>query len=81
MLIGGILLGLLLGLVLGGKIERLADIRLRFLPLLFVAVIIRFGTEAGALPLRSSWMRASKSQPMSRMECRARRIAALRWIK
>jgi MFS family permease len=46
MLIGGILLGLLLGLVLGGKIERLADIRLQYLPLLFVAVIIRFGTEA-----------------------------------
>ena len=40
------LLGLLLGLVLGGKIERLADIRLQYLPLLFVAVIIRFGTEA-----------------------------------
>ncbi len=46
MLIGGILLGLVLGLVLGGKIERLADIRLTYLPLLFVAVIIRFGTEA-----------------------------------
>jgi MFS family permease len=46
MLIGGILLGLLLGLVLGGKIERLADIRLQYLPLLFIAVIIRFGTEA-----------------------------------
>jgi MFS transporter, DHA3 family, macrolide efflux protein len=46
MLIGAILLGLLLGLVLGGKIERLADIRLQYLPLLFVAVIIRFGTEA-----------------------------------
>ena len=46
MLIGGIALGLVLGLLLGGKIERLADIRLKFLPLLFVAVIIRFGTEA-----------------------------------
>ena len=32
--------------MLGGKIERLADIRLQYLPLLFVAVIIRFGTEA-----------------------------------
>src|SRR3954447_3710222 len=45
MLIGGILLGLVLGLVLGGRIERLGDIRLQYLPLLFVAVIVRFGTE------------------------------------
>jgi MFS family permease len=45
MLIGGILLGLVLGLLLGGRIERLADIRLQYLPLLFVAVIVRFGTE------------------------------------
>jgi MFS family permease len=45
MLIGGIALGLILGLVLGGRIERLAEIRLRFLPLLFLAVILRFGTE------------------------------------
>jgi len=45
MLIGGIVLGLVLGLVLGGRIERLAEIRLRFLPLLFVAVVLRFGTE------------------------------------
>ncbi|HEX5828600.1 MAG TPA: MFS transporter [Candidatus Limnocylindrales bacterium] len=45
MLIGGIVLGLVLGLVLGGKLERLADIRLRYLPLLFIAVIVRFGTE------------------------------------
>src|SRR4029079_8956551 len=46
MLMGGTLLGLVRGLVLGGKIERLADIRLQYLPLLFIAVIIRFGTEA-----------------------------------
>ena len=45
MLIGGIVFGLVLGLVLGGRIERLAEIRLRFLPLLFVAVVLRFGTE------------------------------------
>jgi MFS family permease len=45
MLIGGIALGLLLGLLLGGKIERLAAVRLRYLPLLFLAVIVRFGTE------------------------------------
>ena len=46
MLIAGIALGLVLGLFLGGRLEYLADIRLRFLPLLFVAVIIRFATEA-----------------------------------
>jgi MFS family permease len=46
MLIGGILLGLVLGLLLGGKLENLADIRLRYLPLLFLALLIRFGTEA-----------------------------------
>jgi MFS family permease len=46
MLIGGIALGLVLGLLLGGKLEHLANIRLRFLPLLFLAVILRFGTEA-----------------------------------
>ena len=46
MLIGGIALGLVFGLLLGGKLEHLADVRLRFLPLLFLAVIVRFGTEA-----------------------------------
>ena len=46
MLIAGIAVGLLLGLFLGGKIERLADIRLKFLPFLFAGVILRFGTEA-----------------------------------
>jgi MFS transporter, DHA3 family, macrolide efflux protein len=45
MLIGGILLGLIVGIVLGGKLEHLASVRLRFLPLLFIAVIVRFGTE------------------------------------
>jgi len=36
MLIGGIALGLVLGLLVGGKLEHLADVRLRFLPLLFL---------------------------------------------
>ncbi len=45
MLTIGIILGLVLGLLLGGKLEHLATIRLRFLPLLFLAVIIRFATE------------------------------------
>ena len=46
MLIVGIALGLALGLLLGGRLENLANIRLRFLPLLFVAVIFRFAVEA-----------------------------------
>jgi MFS family permease len=45
MLIGGILLGLIVGLALGGRLSNLAEVRLRFLPLLFLAVIVRFGTE------------------------------------
>ncbi len=45
MLIGGVAFGLVLGLLLGGRLDRLADIRMRYLPLLFVAVVIRFGTE------------------------------------
>jgi predicted MFS family arabinose efflux permease len=44
-LIGGILLGLVAGLLLGGRLGNLADVRLRLLPLLFLAVIVRFGTE------------------------------------
>ncbi len=46
MLIGGILLGLLLGLWAGGRLSNLALIHLRWVGLLLVAVIIRFGTEA-----------------------------------
>ncbi len=45
MLIGGIALGLILGLLLGGRLERLAEVRLRYLWLLFLAVVLRFGTE------------------------------------
>src|SRR5512133_2181615 len=47
MLIGGVAVGLLLGLLAGGRLDNLADIRLRFLPLLFLGVIVRFGTELG----------------------------------
>ena len=46
MLIGAIVLGLLLGLWNGGKISNLAHIQLKLTWLLFVAVIVRFGTEA-----------------------------------
>jgi len=44
-LIAGILLGLVLGLWSGGKLSNLATIRLRWVGLLFAAVIVRFGTE------------------------------------
>ena len=46
MLIGSIALGLVLGLLFGGRIGRLADIRLRLVPLLVAGVAVRFGTEA-----------------------------------
>ncbi len=46
MLLGAILLGLLLGLWAGGRMSNLATIRLRWAGLLFLAVIVRFGTEA-----------------------------------
>ena len=46
MLIGGILLGLLLGLLAGGRLSNLATVRLRWVWVLLLAVVIRFGTEA-----------------------------------
>ena len=45
MLIGGILAGLVIGLLVGGHLSNLAHVRLRWVSLLFLAVIIRFGTE------------------------------------
>ena len=45
MLIGGILLGLVAGLRAGGSIFNLASVRLRWVAILFLAVIVRFGTE------------------------------------
>ena len=45
MLIGGILLGLILGLLAGGSIGNLASTRLRWIGLLFLAVVVRFATE------------------------------------
>jgi MFS transporter, DHA3 family, macrolide efflux protein len=44
-LIGGIVLGLILGLLAGGHIGNLAAVRLRYVAILFLAVIVRFGTE------------------------------------
>ena len=45
MLTVGIFLGLILGLVAGGSLANLASARLRFIWLLAIAVILRFGTE------------------------------------
>jgi MFS family permease len=45
-LIGAIALGLVLGLLAGGNIWNLASVRLRWIGVLLLAVIIRFGTEA-----------------------------------
>ncbi len=56
MLIGGILLGLIAGLLAGGNIGNLASIRLRWIALLFLAVVVRFATEgaieAGFKPIQ-----------------------------
>jgi DHA3 family macrolide efflux protein-like MFS transporter len=51
MLIGGILLGLIAGLLAGGSLGNLASIRLRWIALLFMAVLVRFATE-GAIEAR-----------------------------
>ncbi len=45
MLIGGILLGLIAGLLAGGSLSNLASIRLRWIGVLFLAVVVRFATE------------------------------------
>ncbi|HET7677424.1 MAG TPA: MFS transporter [Candidatus Limnocylindrales bacterium] len=45
MLLSGIVVGLVLGLLLGGRIDRLIEVRLRLVGLIFLAVILRFGTE------------------------------------
>ena len=46
MLIGAIFLGLVLGLLAGGNIWNLATVRLRWIGVLLLAVVVRFGTEA-----------------------------------
>ena len=45
MLLGGILLGLITGLALGGRLDNLIAIRLRWPLLLFGAVAVRYATE------------------------------------
>ncbi len=46
MIFAGIVLGLLLGLLAGGRIANLGSVRLRWVPLLLFALVLRFGTEA-----------------------------------
>jgi MFS family permease len=50
----GVLLGLLLGLIAGGKLDNLTYVRMRWLPVLLVAAVTRFGLDgalsAGAVP-------------------------------
>jgi MFS family permease len=41
----GIAIGLVLGLLAGGRISNLGSVRLRWVPLLVLALILRFGTE------------------------------------
>ena len=44
----GVLIGLLLGLIAGDKLDNLTYVRLRWLPVLLVAAVTRFGLD-GAL--------------------------------
>ncbi|MBA2373318.1 MAG: MFS transporter [Chloroflexi bacterium] len=46
MLIAGIVLGLVMGLLAGGSFANLASIRLRWVGVLFLAVLLRFATES-----------------------------------
>ena len=45
MLIGSLLLGLVLGLLAGGRLDNLANVRLRLVGLLFLGLMLRFGTQ------------------------------------
>jgi MFS family permease len=44
-LIGSLLLGLVLGLLAGGRLDNLANVRLRLVALLFLGLMLRFGTQ------------------------------------
>ncbi len=46
MLLGGIALGLIAGLLAGGRLTNLTQVRLRWMPAIFLAVFVRYGTEA-----------------------------------
>src|SRR4051794_21910814 len=45
MLIVSLLLGLVLGLLAGGRLENLANVRLRFVQLLFLGLVLRYATQ------------------------------------
>jgi MFS family permease len=56
-LLGGIALGLIAGLLAGGRLGNLAEVRLRWMVAIFLAVVVRFGTEAALvreIPLAES---------------------------
>lgn len=46
MLLAGIALGLIAGLLAGGRITNLTEVRLRWMAVIFLAVVVRYGTEA-----------------------------------
>ena len=45
MILGGVVLGLVLGVSAGGRLMRLVDVRLRWVGLIFLALILRIGTQ------------------------------------
>ncbi len=54
----GVLVGLVFGLAAGGRIENLVAVRLRWLPVLLVAVALRFGVDAAlGADLIPDWLR------------------------
>jgi MFS family permease len=56
-LLGGIALGLVAGLLAGGSVSNVVEVRLRWMGALFLAVVVRFGTEAALtreIPLAES---------------------------
>jgi len=53
-LIGSLLLGLVLGLLAGGRLDNVASVRLRLVGLLFLGLLLRFGTQIaieGGIPV------------------------------
>ena len=46
MLLGGIALGLIAGLLAGGRLSNLLEVRLRWMAIIFLAVFVRYATEA-----------------------------------
>ena len=58
MLLGGIALGLIAGLLAGGRLSNLLEVRLRWMAAIFLAVFVRYGTEAALsreLPLAETF--------------------------